>query len=57
MQELAGSTPLARLAGEVPHGFFTRSMFEAFIEHGVPLSRACWLVKLLYFSRNRYYQQ
>ena len=52
-QELAGSTPLARLALDVPHGFFKRSMFDAFAEHGVPFSRACWLVKLLYFSRNR----
>ena len=52
-QELAGSTPLQRLAGDVPHGFFKRTMFDAFVEYKVPLARACWLVKLLYFSRHR----
>ena len=53
MQDLAGSTLLARLAGDAPHGFFKRAMFEALAEHGVPEPRAAWLVKIIYFGRHR----
>lgn len=39
--------------GWAPHGYFRRTMFEAFLAHSVPPHRALWFAQCVYFSRSR----
>ena len=54
-QKLAGGAPLDKLlaGGWAPHGYFRRTMFEACLAHRLPVGRALWFARLVYFSRNR----
>jgi hypothetical protein len=51
MQLLASQQPLKQLEKMIPHGFRQSKLFEALIQHEVPLPRALWLVKIIYLNR------
>ena len=50
----AGSLGALLEGGWAPHGFFRRTMFEAFLARRVPPQRALWFARCLYVSRNRF---
>lgn len=51
MQLLASQQPLKQLEKMVPHGFRQSKLFEALVQHKVPMPRALWLVKIIYLNR------
>ena len=47
------SLPLQQLARTVPHGLRQSKLFEALINHQIPMPRALWLVKIIYLNRTK----
>ena len=43
--------PLTQLAKTVPHGLRQSKLFEALIQHSIPMPRAMWLIKIIYLNR------
>jgi hypothetical protein len=53
MQLLASQQPLKQLEKMVPHGIRESKLFDALVQHKVPLPRALWLVKVMYLNRQK----
>lgn len=45
--------PLTQLAKTVPHGLRQSKLFEALIQHSIPMPRALWLIKIIYLNRTK----
>jgi Transcription mediator complex subunit Med12 len=49
-QGLAGTVPLPVLARGVPNTLFRNNLFEELVARRVPLSRAAWLIRVVYIN-------